>query len=68
MQSKRDSFIESATNVSIWYITALISQILIFPLFKINVTFSENMLIWLYFTFISLARSYIVRRYFNNKI
>lgn len=67
MQTKKQSLIESLTNVFIGYITALISQLLIFPLFNINVTIGDNLLIWLYFTLISLIRSYIVRRYFNNK-
>ncbi len=67
MQTKKQSLIESLTNVTIWYITALFSQLLIFPIFNIDVTFSENLAIWLYFTVISLARSYIIRRYFNKK-
>ena len=67
MQSKKQSFIESLINILIGYLTALISQILIFPLFDIYVTFQDNLLIGLYFTVISLARSYLVRRYFNKK-
>ena len=67
MQSKKQSFIESLINILIGYLTALISQILIFPLFNIYVTFQDNLLIGLYFTIISLVRSYLVRRYFNKK-
>ena len=65
MQTKLQIFIESLTNISIWYITALISQLLIFPLFDINVSIQDNLIIWLYFTIISLIRSYLIRRYFN---
>ena len=68
MQTKYQSLIESLTNILIGYLTALLSQVLIFPLFNIYVTFQDNLLIGLYFTIISLIRSYLVRRYFNKRI
>ena len=68
MQTKYQSLIESLTNILIGYLTALLSQVIIFPLFDIDVTFQDNLLIGLYFTIISLLRSYLVRRYFNKKI
>ena len=67
MQSKAESLKESITNVVVGYIVAVISQILVFPLFGIKVGFIDNLYIGLYFTAISLARSYVIRRYFNNK-
>lgn len=67
MQSKLQSLIESLTNILIGYLTALLSQVLIFPIFDIYVSFQDNLLIGLYFTIISLIRSYLVRRYFNKK-
>ena len=39
MQTKYQSLIESLTNILIGYLTALLSQVLIFPLFDIDVTF-----------------------------
>ena len=68
MQTKYQSLIESFTNILIGYLTALLSQVLIFPLFDIYVTFQDNLLIGLYFTIISLIRSYLVRRYFNKRV
>ena len=68
MQTKYQSLIESLTNILIGYLTALLSQVLIFPLFNIYVTFQDNLLIGLYFTIISLIRSYLVRRYFNKRV
>lgn len=65
MQTKKLSIIESITNVFIWYITAVGSTFIVFPLFNINIEPQDNFLIWLYFTGISLIRSYIIRRYFN---
>ena len=67
MQTKYQSLIESLTNILIGYLTALLSQVLIFPIFDIYVSFQDNLLIGLYFTIISLIRSYLVRRYFNKK-
>ena len=67
MQTKYQSLIESFTNILIGYTTALLSQLAIFPLFDINIPLSDNLLIGLYFTLISLVRSYVIRRYFNKK-
>jgi hypothetical protein len=68
MQTKIQSLKESLLNILIGYVTALASQLLIFPLFDINVQFSDNLLIGAYFTIISLLRSYVIRRYFNKKV
>jgi len=65
MQSKKFSLIESISNVIIGYLVALISQLLVFPLFKINVSLKTNIYIGLWFTGISIVRSYILRRIFN---
>ena len=65
MQTKKQSLIESIVNILIGYFTALFSQLLIFPLFDIDIPIQDNLLIGLYFTLISLARSYLIRRYFN---
>ena len=66
-QTKIESFKESFINILIGYFTALISQIIIFPWFDIKVSISDNLLIGLYFTLISLIRIYFVRRYYNKK-
>ncbi len=59
------SFIESCINVAIGYGVALLSQILVFPLFGIHIPMSSNIAIGAIFTVISIARSYTVRRVFN---
>ena len=68
IQTKLQSLWESFINILIGYLVALASQLLVFPLFDINIPFTDNLLIGLYFTIISLARSYIIRRYFNKKV
>ena len=51
--------------VAIGYSVAILSQLAVFPLFGIKVTLTDNLLIGAFFTVISLARSYLVRRLFN---
>jgi len=65
MQSKRMSFIESVSNVIVGYFVALLSQIVVFPFFGIQTTIKDNLLIGFWFTLISIARSYCLRRAFN---
>jgi hypothetical protein len=65
MQSRIQSFVESVANVVIGFIVALAAQLVIFPVFNIKVTLSENMAIGAFFTAISIIRSYVVRRAFN---
>ncbi len=65
MQSRLQSFAESCLNVAIGYGIALASQLLLFPLFGINIPLASNIAIGAIFTVISIARSYAVRRLFN---
>lgn len=67
-QSKMESLIETLANTAIGYLVALGSQLLIFPMFDIHVSLSQNLLIGLWFTAISIARGYVLRRYFNAKL
>ncbi len=67
MQSKRESFAESAVNISIGYSVAVLSTFLVFPLFDIDIPAQDNFSIGAYFTLISLFRSYAVRRFFNRR-
>lgn len=67
MQTKKQSFIESLANVAIGYLISLISLFVIFPILGISSSTGKNLIITLYFTVISISRSYILRRYFNKK-
>ena len=67
MQTKKQSLIESITNVAIGYIVAVISNAAILPLFGVSLAFSDSMLIAVWFTVISVIRGYAVRRWFNKK-
>ncbi len=68
LQSKLGSLYEAGMNIMIGYVVAISSQLVVFPLFNINIPFSDNLLIGLYFTVISLARSYVIRRWFNARL
>jgi len=67
-QTRISSFIESLMNILIGYFVALASQLLIFPLFNINISIETNLWIGAWFTLISLIRSYIIRRWFNARL
>jgi hypothetical protein len=64
-QSRLMSLIESAINVSIGYVVALITQIIVFPIFGLHAGIRDQILIGLIFTAVSIARSYWIRRLFN---
>jgi len=65
MQTKFHSLLESIVNVLIGYGVAVASQALIFPLFGIHIPLSDNLLLGLFFTIVSIVRSYVLRRIFN---
>lgn len=65
MQSKRMSLIETLTNVAIGYIVAILSQLAVFPIFNIHIPLTDNLLIGVWFTAISIIRGYLIRRLFN---
>jgi hypothetical protein len=59
------SLIEAITNVVVGYLIALLTQIVVFPLFALEVSLGENLAIGGLFTLTSIARSYILRRAFE---
>ncbi len=67
MQSKWHSVVESMSNVAVGYGVALASQIVIFPFYDINISLQDNIAIGVWFTLISLVRSYVLRRYFTKR-
>ena len=67
-QSRIQSFIESTMNIAIGYIVALMSQIILFPMFDIHISIQTNLWIGAWFTAISLVRSYVIRRWFNARL
>lgn len=66
-QTRKRSAAESITNVAVGYGVAVGSQLAIFPCFGIRVPLSSNLAIGGWFTAVSLARSYAIRRWFNRR-
>jgi len=64
-QSRLMSLVESVANVIVGYGVAVVTQILIFPVFGLHTTLAQNLKLGLVFTLVSLGRSYALRRMFE---
>ncbi|WP_104492445.1 DUF7220 family protein [Paracoccus denitrificans] len=64
-QSRLMSLVESLINVLVGYGIAVVTQILIFPWFGLQVTPAQNMAMGGIFTVVSIARSFALRRMFE---
>ena len=64
-QSRLMSFAEAIVNVAAGYGVAVLTQVLVFPLFGLSASLGENFGIAAVFTCISLIRSFALRRVFN---
>lgn len=65
MQSRKGSLAESIANVVVGYWVATISQIIIFGYYDVHFSLKTNMIIGVWFTLISVIRSFTLRRVFN---
>jgi len=66
VQTKTQSLLESVLNILVGAVVAFSSQYVIFPMVGIEeISFATHLEITAWFTLISVARSYIIRRYFN---
>ena len=64
-QSRLMSLVEAITNVIVGYGVAVLTQILIFPVFGLQTTLGQNLAMGGVFTIVSLARSFLLRRLFE---
>ena len=64
-QTKLGSFAEAWANIAIGFAINWTANMLILPLFGFNVTGAQALGIGILFTGISLARQYVLRRWFN---
>lgn len=67
-QTKLGSFIEACINVLIGFGINWVANLIILPQFGFQVTGVQAFNMGLLFTVISVARSYIIRRWFNQRI
>ena len=64
-QSRRLSLLEAVTNVTVGYVLAVATQIVVFPWFGLHASLGDNLGIGAVFTSISLIRGYVLRRLFE---
>ena len=64
-QSRLMSLVESFANVLVGYGVAVVTQILIFPVFGLHATLAQSLKMGVVFTGVSIARSYALRRLFE---
>ena len=67
MQTKKQSIIESLTNILVGLITSFLIQLIIYPLLNIPVSLNQNIIITVVFFIVSFLRGYLIRRFFNKK-
>lgn len=65
MQTRRHSAYEAVTNIVIGYTINMFANFLIFPHFGWSITLQQNLILGAIYTAISLTRSYLLRRAFN---
>ena len=65
MQSRWMSLIEAVTNIVVGYGLAVLTQIIVFPLFGLSMTLEQNLKLGIIFTSLSIARSFVLRRAFE---
>lgn len=64
-QSRAMSFVEALANVWVGYGVAVLTQVLVFPLFGLSTTLAQNLQMGAVFTAISIIRSFALRRLFE---
>jgi hypothetical protein len=64
-QSRAMSLVEAIANVIVGYGVAVVTQILIFPVFGLHTTLAQNLKMGAVLTIVSLGRSYALRRLFE---
>jgi hypothetical protein len=68
MQSRKSSFYEACINVLIGFWINFFANLVILPMVGFHITVSQNLYIGLLYTIVSVARSYVIRRWFNRMI
>lgn len=66
-QSRIDSFCEALTNTAIGFLVSLVTWVVLSTAYGIEMTWTTNLQITGWFTVVSVARQYVLRRLFNGK-
>ena len=65
MQTRKQSLIEAFANILVGYAVNMVANFFVFPLFGWHIDLHQNLLLGVIYTFISLVRSYSLRRIYN---
>ena len=65
MKSSVVSLAETIANVVAGYGVAVMAQMIVFPLFGIEASFAHNLAVGIALTAVSLARSHVLRHFFE---
>ena len=64
-QTKLDSLVEALLSTLIGFAVSFTANLVLMPMLGIPVSLSQNFVLTVAFTFVSVARSYFVRRFAN---
>ena len=64
-QSRVMSLVEAIANVVVGYGVAVITQMLVFPVFGLQTTLAQNLKLGAVFSIVSIIRSFLLRRVFE---
>lgn len=67
-QPRLGSLYEALINVVIGFAINYLANFVILPLYGFHITASQNLSMGLLYTGISIARSYVIRRWFNARL
>ena len=64
-QTRKQSAIEQMNNILIGYTINMFANFAIFPLYGWEISLQQNLQIGVFYTLVSFARGYGLRRYYN---
>lgn len=67
MQSRKHSIFEVITNYVIGFVVAIMAQTFFLDTRGVEMQAQHQVELVLFMTFVSIVRSYVIRRYFNRK-
>lgn len=67
-QTRLGSLIEVCINIAIGFTINFVMNLTLFPLFGWHITVTENLLLGVIYTVVSVIRGYVIRRWFEARI
>jgi len=67
-QSRRMSMVEAVVSTLVGLVVSMVATALVCQLHNIPMTWENNVIITAWMTFLSILRSYLLRRFFNSRI